>query len=344
MAPSFDFAASILLCAEDNTAILDLDLDEDSEEISWVAGGDASLRALSMDFPLQSDDCIEALLVREEEHLPMEGYFQRLLLQPDGLDLAAVRSDAIDWIWKVHKHYKFGPLTAVLSVNYLDRFLSMYELPHWKTWMTQLLAVACLSLAAKMEETVVPHPLDLQVGDATFVFETRNIKRMELLVLNALKWRMQAVTPCSFIDYYLHKFNDGDVPSIPSFSCSVDLILSTCKVAEFLVFRPSEIAASVALVALEEHESSMLNRAGTCYNNLKKERVLACYEMIQDKIIMGNIIPKSVSPPLYTVLQSPIYVLDAAACVSEQSDDTIAGSPATYYESSMSSKRRRICR
>jgi hypothetical protein len=29
--------------------------------------------------------------------------------------------------------------------------------------MTQLLAVASLSLAAKMEETVVPHPLDLQV-------------------------------------------------------------------------------------------------------------------------------------------------------------------------------------
>ncbi|KAG8092707.1 hypothetical protein GUJ93_ZPchr0012g18818 [Zizania palustris] len=341
MAPSFDFAASILLCAEDNSAILDLD---ESEEISWVVGGDASLGALSMDFPLQSNDCIETLLEREEEHLPMEGYFQRLLRQPDGLDLVAVRSDAIDWIWKVHEHYKFGPLTAVLSVNYLDRFLSVYDLPHKKAWMTQLLAVACLSLAAKMEETVVPHPLDLQVGNVTYVFEARNIKRMELLVLSSLKWRMQAVTACSFIDYYLHKFNDGDVPSIPAFSRSVDLILSTCKVAEFLVFRPSEIAASVALVALEEHEISVLPRAGTCYSNLKKERVFACYELIQDKIIAGNIILKSVGPSLFTVPQSPIDVLDAAAFVSQQSEDTIAGSPATYYDSSMSSKRRRICR
>jgi hypothetical protein len=32
-----------------------------------------------------------------------------------------------------------------------------------KDWMTQLLAVACLSLAAKMEETDVPQSLDLQV-------------------------------------------------------------------------------------------------------------------------------------------------------------------------------------
>jgi hypothetical protein len=30
---------------------------------------------------------------------------------------------------QVHELYKFGPLTAVLSVNYLDRFLSVFDLP-----------------------------------------------------------------------------------------------------------------------------------------------------------------------------------------------------------------------
>uniref|UniRef100_A0A0D9WNA8 Uncharacterized protein n=1 Tax=Leersia perrieri TaxID=77586 RepID=A0A0D9WNA8_9ORYZ len=342
MAPSFDFAASILLCAEDNAAILDLG--DESEEISWVVGVDASSGALSVDFPLQSDDCIEALLGREEQQqLTMEGYIQRLLQQPDGLDLVAMRSDAIDWIWKVHEHYKFGPLTAVLSVNYLDRFLSVYDLPQGKAWMTQLLATACLSLAAKMEETVVPHPLDLQVGDAKYVFETRTIQRMELLVLNALKWRMHSVTACSFIDYYLHKFNDGDLPSIPALLRSVDLIFSTCKVAEFLVFRPSEIAASVALVALEKQETSMFERVANCSKNLKKERVLRCYETIQDKIIMRSIIHQSVDS-VFSMPQSPMDVLDSAACISQRSEDTIVGSPATNYESSVSSKRRRICR
>jgi len=33
-----------------------------------------------------------------------------------------------------------------------------------KAWMMQLLAVACLSLAAKLEETEVPLSLDLQVS------------------------------------------------------------------------------------------------------------------------------------------------------------------------------------
>lgn len=30
---------------------------------------------------------------------------------------------------QVHAHYSFGPLSGYLSVNYLDRFLSLYELP-----------------------------------------------------------------------------------------------------------------------------------------------------------------------------------------------------------------------
>ena len=124
--------------------------------------------------------------------------------------------------------------------------------------MTQLLSVACLSLAAKMEETEVPLTLDLQVkrifveciskfsqgfwreillkcrvffqvGESKYVFEARTIQRMELLVLSTLKWRMQAVTPFSFIDYFLHKLNDGNSPSKSLVSRAAQLILSTAR-------------------------------------------------------------------------------------------------------------------
>lgn len=354
MVPSYDCAASVLLCAEDNAAILGLD---DDEECSWAAaaapatpprhaaaGDGGGAGGFSMYYSVQTDGCIAALVEREEEHMPMEGYPQMLLRRLGGLDLAAVRRDAIDWIWKVIEHYNFAPLTAVLSVNYLDRFLSVYELPEGKAWMTQLLAVACLSLASKMEETYVPLPLDLQVADAKFVFEARTIKRMELLVLSTLKWRMQAVTPCSFIDYFLHKFNDCDTPSMLALSRSTDLILSTAKGADFLVFRPSEIAASVALAAFGERNSSVVERATTNCKYINKERVLRCYELIQDKITMGSIVLKSAGSSMFSVPQSPIGVLDAAACLSQQSDDTAAGSPAACYQSSSASKRRRIGR
>lgn len=346
MGPSYDCAASVLLCAEDNAAILGLD---DDDECSWAAPATPPRHAAAaadgflMDYSVQTDGCIAALVEREVEHMPMDGYPQMLLRRlGGGLDLAAVRRDAIDWIWKVIEHYNFAPLTAVLAVNYLDRFLSVYELPEDKDWVTQLLAVACLSLASKIEETYVPLPVDLQVVKAKY-FEARTIRRMELLVLSTLKWRMQAVTACSFIDYFLHKFNDCEAPSMLALSRSTDLILSTAKGADFLVFRPSEIAASVALAAFGERNSSVVERATTNCKYINKERVLRCYGLIQDKITTGSIVLKSAGSSMFSVPQSPIGVLDAAACLSQQSDDTAVGSPACY-QSSSASKRRRIGR
>ena len=41
------------------------------------------------------------------------------------------------------------------------------------------------------------------------MFEAKTIQRMELLVLSTLNWRMQAVTPFSYLDYFLNKLNGG---------------------------------------------------------------------------------------------------------------------------------------
>uniref|UniRef100_A0A804NXJ9 Cyclin C-terminal domain-containing protein n=1 Tax=Zea mays TaxID=4577 RepID=A0A804NXJ9_MAIZE len=328
MVPGYDCAASVLLCAEDNAAILGLD--DDGEESSWaaaatpprdtVAAAAAAATGVAVDgilteFPLLSDDCVATLVEKEVEHMPAEGYLQKLQRRHGDLDLAAVRKDAIDWIWK-----------------------------EGRAWMTQLLAVACLSLASKIEETFVPLPLDLQVAEAKFVFEGRTIKRMELLVLSTLKWRMHAVTACSFVEYFLHKLSDHGAPSLLARSRSSDLVLSTAKGAEFVVFRPSEIAASVALAAIGECRSSVIERAASSCKYLDKERVLRCHEMIQEKITAGSIVLKSAGSSISSVPQSPIGVLDAAACLSQQSDDATVGSPAVCYHSSSTSKRRRITR
>ena len=50
---------------------------------------------------------------------------------------------------------------------------------------------------------------DGQVGDPKFVFEAKTIQRMELFVLDTLNWKMNAVTPCSFLDYSLKKLCDA---------------------------------------------------------------------------------------------------------------------------------------
>lgn len=82
--------------------------------------------------------------------------------------LARARGEAVEWMLKVNAHYSFTALTAVLAVNYLDRFLFSCHFQRDKPWMTQLVAVACLSLAAKVEETQVPLLLELQLQVCSF--------------------------------------------------------------------------------------------------------------------------------------------------------------------------------
>jgi cyclin D1/2/4, plant len=68
-----------------------------------------------------------------------------------------------------------------------------------------------------------------QVCDAKYVFEAKTVQRMELLVLSTLKWRMQAVTPFSFLDYFLHKFNNGRRPPRFTLYRAAELILKIVK-------------------------------------------------------------------------------------------------------------------
>lgn len=76
------------------------------------------------------------------------------------------RPQAVAWMSKVAAHYGFSTLTTLLAINYLDRFLcsSSFHFQRDKpSWMIQLIAVTCLSLAAKVDEIQVPLLLDLQL-------------------------------------------------------------------------------------------------------------------------------------------------------------------------------------
>ena len=95
MAPSsYEVAASILLCAEDSNSILDLEAEAEEEALlarSGEPGGGA-------EFPMPSEECVAGFLEAEAAHMPREDYAERL--RGGGMDLR-VRTDAIDWIWKV---------------------------------------------------------------------------------------------------------------------------------------------------------------------------------------------------------------------------------------------------
>ncbi|KAG9155440.1 hypothetical protein Leryth_009867 [Lithospermum erythrorhizon] len=268
-----------------------------------------------------SEEEFDEMVVKEMENLPKGDYLE--MLRKGDLDVG-VRRECLEWIWKAHAHYGFTEQCFALAVNYYDRFMSVYELPRGTTWASQLLAVACLSLAAKMEEVEVPLTVDLQVGEPKAIFEGKTIQRMEFLLLEALGWKLHAYTPFTFMDHFLIKIANDQHPLRPLIAKAVQIILSTIKGIDFLEFRPCEIAAAVALSVLGEIEPMDTDKALSCFKQIEKDRVFKCIEMIHNL----NLISLS---------SSPNGVLEVA-CMSCTTDAETVGSCPNSYTNSQESE------
>ncbi|GMI67221.1 CYCLIN D4;1 [Hibiscus trionum] len=351
MGENLDCSASDLLCTENTSCCFDGDLDFDTvdefgvspafknqtfnqNDPFFINNGSTSLVGCPV-FALQTDDVIKEMVGKEMVHFPGDDYIKRL--RTGDLDLIA-RREAIEWICKASAYFSFGPMTLCLSINYLDRFLSMYGLPRDQTWTIQLLAVSCLSIAAKMEETMVPSSVNLQVGEPKFVFEAKTIQRMELLVLSTLKWRMQVLTPCSFIEYFLSKLCNDQYPSSTLISRSLQLISNMIKGIDLLEFRPSEIAAAVAVSISTETQGFAIDKAISSLIFVQKERVLKCVEVMKDSTFING----TATPSASSVPQSPIGVLDGSTCLSYKSDEIRHVTFANSCHARPDSKRRKL--
>ncbi|XP_021308372.1 cyclin-D2-2 [Sorghum bicolor] len=305
---------SFLLCEEDDVVGDIFGCNGEEEELP-VLGMDMAFAAL----PSQSDEVVASLMEKEKEqlHSVATGDYLQRLLSAGGLE-SSCRIAAIDWIKKATDYHYFGPLSAYLAVNYLDRYLSTNQIPADQPWMPQLLSIACLTIAAKMEETVVPRRLDFHDQNQKYTFELVTIQRMEIHVLGSLNWRMQAVTPFSYINYFVDKFTEGKPLSCGFISRCTEIILGTLEATKFLQFRPSEIAAAVVLSAAAESYVIVFSSALLAANiPVSKENVKRCHEALQEVGL--------VKKTDYSVM-SPSRVLDAS-CFSFKTDDKpIAGS------------------
>lgn len=251
--PSLECSAESLLCLEEDVSGC-LSAEDEQE-----SGGDPrflhknsalelATAVMEMQEPSDLQAAVCALIDRETFHFPGRDYAEKY--ESKLLD-AGSRQKAISWLYKVRAFYNFSPLTAALSVNYLDRFLSIHQLPMGKAWMMQLLSVACLSLAAKMEEVDVPLLLDLQVAPDC-LFEPRTIQRMELLVLSTLGWRVSSVTPISYVDYFICKCSVFGVARRSLIARTIEIVLDALQELRFLRYHSSSLAAASILFAIKE--------------------------------------------------------------------------------------------
>ncbi|KAL3640296.1 hypothetical protein CASFOL_015264 [Castilleja foliolosa] len=176
------------------------------------------------------------------------------LMNSDGF-LKTMRNEAVKWMLRVIGRYGFTATTAVLAANYYDRFIKGFCFQREKPWMGQLAAVACLSIAAKVEETHVPLLLDFQVEDCKYMFESKTIQKMEILVLKTLQWKMNPVTPISFVDHIVRRLElIKSNPYCDFVKYCESIILSIITDCRFVHYLPSVIAAAVMKYVIKEIE------------------------------------------------------------------------------------------
>ncbi|KAL1355242.1 cyclin-D1-1 [Arachis duranensis] len=328
------FSDSDLFCAEDTSGIL-------SEESPESSSSFSDFDSLSPPLPpMEEEESIAGFLEDEQNFVPGFEYLTRF--QSHSLD-ASAREESVAWILKVQAYYGFQPLTAYLSVNYMDRFLNSRQLPQTNGWPLQLLSIACLSLAAKMEEPLVPSLLDLQVEGAKYIFEPRTIQRMELLVLGVLDWRLRSVTPFSFLGFFACKLDSTGTFTRFLISRATQIILSNIQEASFLAYWPSCIAATAILCAANEIPNWSLvkpEHAESWCQGLRKEKIRGCYQLMQELLVIDNNQRKTpkVLPQLRVMTTRPLTRSSVSSFLSSSSLSSSTSSSAF----SLSYKRRKL--
>ncbi|KAM0884021.1 hypothetical protein ACQ4PT_031257 [Festuca glaucescens] len=212
-------------------------------------------------------------------------------------------------------HFGFCHRTAYVAIGYFDRFSRRrcVDVQVGDAWAARLLAIACVSLAAKMDEYQSPALSEFS-ADGDYEFCCDSIRRMELLVLSTLDWRMGAVTPFDYLPCLssrLRRGSGGGGGGLVAAKAAA-LIFSAAEVASVLDYRASTVAVAAVLAAThgvltkEALESRMSNLSPSCL--LDKDDVYPCYTMM-----LGD--PSSTATNKPTKRSAPDWI-DAAASLS----------------------------
>ncbi|XP_047318959.1 cyclin-D5-1-like [Impatiens glandulifera] len=282
--PSFSFPD--LRCLED-----EFSLSEKEDPYADLTSSSSSCSISEID-----DEYFQALI--ERETLFDSNHFTSKDVSTSSW-LKSARLEAIKWILNTREFFGFQFSTAYLSLAYFDHFLSRRSIDEGKLWAVQLLSIACVSLAAKMEEMKAPVLTQFQTDDDDYKFEWSSIQRMELLVLSHLQWKMHLITPFSYLHYFITKlcvdFRDCSLQDFVSMA--VDYILTITREVNLVEIRPCVVAMAAILAADDDQltrkamETKMSSISS--WNSILKEQVCRCYDLMVKMKKVNNCTPES---------------------------------------------------
>eukprot|EP00004_Rigifila_ramosa_P004824 TRINITY_DN1528_c0_g1_i3.p1 TRINITY_DN1528_c0_g1~~TRINITY_DN1528_c0_g1_i3.p1 ORF type:complete len:374 (-),score=83.17 TRINITY_DN1528_c0_g1_i3:255-1355(-) len=154
---------------------------------------------------------------------------------------AQMRTVLVDWLVDISVEFNLAPQTVFLCINFLDRYLARENVPRHRL---QLLGVACLMIAAKMEEVYAP-PIQDFISTSDGLYSRTELIQMETRVLEVLDFLLVAPTAKIFLRRFIRAAEqDAVTKNLAAYLSELSLL----EVA-FLRFKPSVIAGASCVLA-----------------------------------------------------------------------------------------------
>lgn len=172
-------------------------------------------------------------------------------------DVQVYREEICKWIFEVVDHFDFNREIASVSLNYLDRYLSVRSVD-MKTF--QLAAMTSLFLAIKMyEHTRLKMSSYIKLSRG--YFEAKDIIDMESSILWTLSWLVNPPTPLTFVRNFILLLEETNcIPTVALEVTEVARYLTELSVCDqyFSTHKPSLIGLGSVLAAFECFDETTL--------------------------------------------------------------------------------------
>ncbi|KAJ1917779.1 G2/mitotic-specific cyclin [Tieghemiomyces parasiticus] len=153
------------------------------------------------------------------------------------------RGSLIDYVVSLHGKLRLQQDTLYLTVNLMDRYLSTRIL---HGTMLQLLVVACLWIASKLEERKQRVPrLEELVYAGSGAYDRPQLKRMEVEVMDTLKYALRHPSPELFLQRRALVAGEADL----TLNVARYLIEHSLYDVAFLAYLPSTVADAALTLA-----------------------------------------------------------------------------------------------
>lgn len=154
-----------------------------------------------------------------------------------------MRAILVDWLIEVHRKFELMPESLYLTINILDRFLSVKTVPRREL---QLVGISSMLIACKYEEIWAPEVNDfIHISDSAYARD--QILQMEKAILGKLEWYLTVPTPYVFLVRYIKASvpNDQEMENMAFFFAELGLM----SYKTTITCCPSMLAASSVYAA-----------------------------------------------------------------------------------------------